>query len=284
MRMTKREAPPPGSSAALNGSEFIALLVVVLLLCLFFYAGRKVLRSILVHRLLLGDGGHAQGDSLVSTLAWQYEDDEDETKGSSNPKSSPRSPRLLTLHRASSRRLSFGNVRPEPKLRRRDSAPLTRNSFVGTWKIESQQNRDELLQAVDMPYLIRKAVQVVDPPNQTLFFDNEGVMHCHTGPLFNRYMEERFEEGPPAEHSFRGMTSLTEYYWVGSVLHSTVRTIGQKSLARNRRWVAPMVPMNGADASGDGECKMVVVNEYWRDESKPDEKVVYTRTYTPVPS
>ena len=77
MRMTKREAPPPGSSAALNGSESIALLVVVLLLCLFFYAGRKVLRSILVNRLLLGEGGHAQGDSLVSTLAWQYEDDEE---------------------------------------------------------------------------------------------------------------------------------------------------------------------------------------------------------------
>ena len=137
------------------------------------------------------------------------------------------------------------------------------------------------------------------------------------------------------------------------MLHSTVRTIGQPSLARNRRWIAAMVPEaqgagspsgggGGVDSPRTGSASMppprlpsspirlrlpnselsptgvpsqvgmpptvgvpspvsvpsptaalslaaspgarsrevmVIVNEYWRDEGRAEEKVVYTRTY-----
>ena len=150
---------------------------------------------------------HAQRDSLVSTLSWRYEEDgeDDDENGGTQPRS-PRSPRLLGGDRAQARRSRAerkssgggggGDGKAPPALRRLDSAPLNRRAFAGTWKIETQTNRDALLQAVDMPFLLRKAVQLVEPPNQTLFFDDKGVLHCHTGPLLQQYMEERFEEGP----------------------------------------------------------------------------------------
>ena len=115
-------------------------------------------------------------------------------------------------------------------------------------------------------------VQTLEPPNQTLFFDSAGVLHCHTGPVFGRVMEERFEEGPPVTHSFRGLTSLTTYEWEGSILTSNVRTVGKPSLSTNRRWVAPFV--------GSNDHEMVVVNEYTRHSAEAP--VRYTRTYRRV--
>ena len=106
------------------------------------------------------------------------------------------------------------------------------------------------------------------PPNEP----PDDVLQCHTGPIFGQVMEERFSEGPPARHTFRGLTSLTEYKWEGRVLTSICKTEGKAAVSTNRRWVAPF--------EGSAEEEMVVVNEYFGHEGAP--AVRYTRTYRRV--
>jgi hypothetical protein len=103
MAVLAAEATSPSSTgyaSALLCSVGLLVLVVVVA-C----SGRKRLRGHLIRRLLLNDGGHAQRDSLVSTLSWRYEEDgdDDEIEGDS-PSKSPRSPRLLGFVRARARR------------------------------------------------------------------------------------------------------------------------------------------------------------------------------------
>ena len=148
---------------------------------------------------------------------------------------------------------------------------MDRGTFCGRWRIDTQEGRDAILQEMDLPYVIRVLVQALTPPDQTLFFEGDVLMN-HTGPAFGRVMEEAYVEGDPVRHSFRGLTSITEYRWEGNVLTSTVRTEGKEDLAINKRWVAPHV--------GTLEQTMVVVNEYVK---APGRKpVTYTRTYRRV--
>ena len=134
----------------------IALLVLLLLVVL----GRKRLRQLISRRLrlhmLMTDGGRSvPSELLVSTLSWRYDTDADESEND------PCSPRLLSSANARSRR-RWGQQPSPPKpvvplLRRRDSAPMGKQAFVGTWQIKTQDGRDAILQAMELPYLLRKS-------------------------------------------------------------------------------------------------------------------------------
>ena len=131
----------------------IALLVLLLLIVL----GRKRLRHLISRRLrlhmLMTDAGRSvPSELLVSTLSWRYDSDADESEND------PYSPRLLSSANARSRR-RWGQQPspPKPVLRRRDSAPMGKQSFVGTWQIKTQDGRDAILQAMELPYLLRKS-------------------------------------------------------------------------------------------------------------------------------
>ena len=158
--------------------------------------------------------------------------------------------------------------------------PLGRESFVGRWRIETQFNREKFLEAMEMPYMMRVALLSCTPPEQQLFFGSDDALHCHTGPVMGRVLEERFCEGHVARNTFRGVTTATEYVWEGRVLTSTTHNESTATVCRSRRWVAPYVHGKGSEVSVTGDAEMVIWNECTR---RPGEApVVSTRTYRRV--
>lgn len=203
---------------------------------------------------------------LISTLSWRYDLTNDHSDGS------PASPRVMKHMDAVARRARGAPLSPVRLAgrSRADSTPCPVSSFCGAWCIETQSGREEFLKAMELPYLIRLAIQTIgNPPDQTLFLDERGVLHNHTGPVLGRVIEEVYEDGGMHRATFRRVTSVTEYRWEGPVLTSIARTEGQSlGVTRNRRWVT---------LTAAGVEEMVVVNSYTKAEG--DEPVVYTRTF-----
>jgi hypothetical protein len=190
---------------------------------------------------------------LVSTLGWHFDDNSDDDDYEPSPE---KRKRCTGVNHCSSCAGPSASDYPQPV-----------EHFCGSWQIETQENRELFLQAMAIPYVLRMAVQMLPPPNQTLELDDDGVLVAHTGPTFGRMQTERFEDGGTAHSSVGGVSNTCEFRWAGPVLYSTVYTHGTQARSHNARWVE----------HADGADRMIIVNCYVPAPGRV--AVTYRRTY-----
>ena len=165
------------------------------------------------------------------------------------------------------RMLSLSRVKPSPI-----------DAFGGSWTLESQDGHEALLEAMELPWYLRKAASSARSPDVTIEKDEDGLLHSHAGPVFGRYIHEVFKEGgSDRQRAPSGAMTTISYAWDGNVLTSTVTTDDQPDRSHNRRWV-----VDAAAQGGGGPKRMVVTNDFTKRAEAAS--VRYTRVYVPLPA
>lgn len=149
--------------------------------------------------------------------------------------------------------------------------PCPVSDFSGRWTLEEDHGHDEYLEAMKLPWVMRKAAQAVRPPDISFYLDKAGVVNSQMGPVMGRYLHESYKEGGTATESMMGRTSSVSYHWEGSTLTSQITTAGTRDLIQQRRWV---------ERRPDGTLRMTVQAKFYKEPG--DEPAVYTRHYKPV--